>query len=206
MRNVASAVVKDNVNWMASKGFSFELQMSYVPVPEKIVERLVTGQVYQSHWSLSKRIWSNDQVIHKQAYEIVAGGIAQNKPIYKIAKDLEQWVNPDKRNPWNLVGASGRRIYPHKVDYCAQRLARTLVQHTYQQSFYESIEHNPLITGYIWRANGSRVCPLCTALDGRVFPKDERVMDHPNGMCVMEPVVVDDWKGKIREMLMKDDD
>ncbi|MEE1301474.1 MAG: ADP-ribosyltransferase, partial [Bacteroidales bacterium] len=74
----------------------------------------------------------------------------------------------------------------------AQRLARTLVQHGYQQSFVATTQKNPFITEYIWRSNGSRVCELCLARDGKHYKKDELELDHPNGMCTMEPVVADD--------------
>ena len=202
IQNMSRVVVSSNTKWLTSLGFdSAVLNVSMNSVPDTIVHRLVTGQVYESGWSLSGSIWTDNQKTQKQIYEIVAGGIAQNKSIYEMAKDLERWVNPDKARPWNLRNAKGRKIYPRSVDYNAQRLARTLVQHSYQQSFVETTKDNDLIIDYIWKANGSRVCPICTAKDGKHFPKDNLPLDHPNGMCVWVPNVREDWLDKLAKMV-----
>lgn len=188
---ISDAVVKDNVDWLASFGFSMEgLNAAFSYVPDEIVRNLITGQIYESSWSLSQRIWSDNEKTLKDIYRVMAKGLAENKPIYEIAKDLEAYVRPDARLPWNLTAPDGVRIFKKQVDYNAQRLARTLVQHGYQQSFVAVTKNNPFITEYVWRSNGSRVCELCKARDGQHYKKDELPLDHPNGMCTMEPVVV----------------
>lgn len=195
---VSDAVVKSNVRWLKQFGFSESgLNAAFTYVPNDVVQKLVTGQIYDSGWSLSKRIWGSNEATLKDVYQIVAGGVAKNTPIYEIAKQLEQYVRPGAAKQWNLTAPDGRRIYPRKVDYNAQRLARTLVQHGYQQSFIETTEKNPFITKYVWRANGSRVCPLCQDRDGQEFEKGSLPLDHPNGMCTMEPVVDDNMADKL---------
>lgn len=190
---VADAVVSDNVKWLESFGFSSAgLNAAFSYVPHEIVQNLITGQIYDSGWSLSSRIWGDNEQTLKDIYQVMAKGLAENKPIYEIAKDLESYVRPSARLPWNLRMADGKKIYKKQVDYNAQRLARTLVQHGYQQSFIATTQKNPFITEYIWRSNGSRVCDLCKARDGAHYKKTELPMDHPNGMCTMEPVVADD--------------
>lgn len=188
---ISDAVVKDNVDWLASFGFSMEgLNAAFSYVPDEIVRNLITGQIYESGWSLSQRIWGDNEKTLKDIYRVMAKGLAENKPIYEIAKDLEAYVRPGARLPWNLTAPDGVRIFKKQVDYNAQRLARTLVQHGYQQSFVAVTKSNPFITEYVWRSNGSRVCELCKARDGQHYKKDELPLDHPNGMCTMEPVVV----------------
>lgn len=193
IHTVADAVVKSNVAWMKQFGFSDKgLNAAFNHVPDDIVRRIVTGQIYESGWSLSSRIWSDNEQTLKDIYKIVAQGVAENRPIYDIAKDLESYVRPGAKKPWNLTAPDGVRIYKKKVDYNAQRLARTLVQHGYQQSFIATTQNNPFVLEYEWCSNGSRVCPLCQDRDGQRFKKDELPMDHPNGMCTMIPVVADD--------------
>lgn len=190
---VADAVVSDNVKWLESFGFSSDgLNAAFSYVPNEIVQNLITGQIYDSGWSLSSRIWGDNEQTLKDIYQVMAKGLAENKPIYEIAKDLESYVRPSAKLPWNLRMADGKKIYKKQVDYNAQRLARTLVQHGYQQSFIATTQKNPFITEYVWRSNGSRVCDLCKARDGVHYKKTELPMDHPNGMCTMEPVVADD--------------
>lgn len=197
---VADAVVSDNVKWLADFGFSVDgLNAAFSYVPDEIVRNLVTGQIYDSGWSLSSRIWGDNEQTLKDIYQVMAKGLAENKPIYEIAKDLESYVRPSAKLPWNLRMADGKKIYKKQVDYNAQRLARTLVQHGYQQSFIATTQKNPFITEYIWHSNGSRACPLCMDRDGRVFQKDDLPMDHPNGMCTMEPVVADDMVDQLAD-------
>lgn len=196
---MADSVVKSNSKWLESLGFTNldKVSAAFTNVPDQQVRRLITGQVYQSGWSLSKAIWSDNEKALKDIYGIVASGLAQNRPIYEIAKNLESYVNPNRKLNWNLVMEDGRRIYKKSVDYNAQRLARTLVQHSYQSSFVAVTKDNPLITSYRWIANGSRVCPLCLEMDGRIFEKDDLPLDHPNGMCTMEPVIDDNYLDRL---------
>lgn len=202
MYTIADSVVASNVNWLKEFGFSEDgLNAAFSYIPHDVVQRLVTGQIYQGGWNLSQRIWSDSQQTQRDIYQVMARGLAEQKSVYEIAKDLESYVRPGAKLPWNPVLAMRntktgeieyKRIYKKQVDYNAQRLARTLAQHSYQQSFIATTEKNPFITSYRWHSNGSRVCELCLARDGKVFKKDELPMDHPNGMCTMEPVIVDD--------------
>lgn len=203
---VSDAVVSDNIKWLKSFGFAEKgLNAAFSHVPDDIVRRLVTGQIYDSGWSLSKRIWGDNEMMLKDIYRVMAKGVAENMPIYEIAKNLEKYVRPNAALPWNLTAPDGVKIYKKQVDYNAQRLARTLVQHGYQQSFIATTENNPFVTEYIWRSNGSRVCPLCLSRDGQRFKKGELPMDHPNGMCTMEPVVVDDMVDQLANWFNSED-
>lgn len=197
---ISDAVVADNVKWLQSFGFSADgLNAAFNYVPDSIVRNIVTGQIYEGGWNLSKAIWSDNEKAMKDVYQIVGKGIAQNMSIYDIAKNLEAYVSPDKRKSWNLTAPDGVKIFKKSVDYNAQRLARTLVQHSYQQSFIATTQKNPFITEYIWHSNGSRVCPLCRDRDGAHFKKDELPMDHPNGMCVMEPAIVENMADQLAD-------
>lgn len=197
---ISDAVIADNVKWLESFGFDKDgLNAAFSYVPDEIVRNLITGQIYDSGWSLSSKIWSDNEKTLKDIYQVMAKGLAENKPIYEIAKDLESYVRPSARLSWNLRAADGVKIYKKQVDYNAQRLARTLVQHGYQQSFVATTQKNPFITEYIWRSNGSRVCELCASRDGVHYKKTELPMDHPNGMCTMEPVVSDDMVDQLAD-------
>lgn len=209
MYTIADAVVADNVKWLESFGFSSEgLNTAFNYVPDEVIRNLITGQIYDSGWSLSSRIWGDNEQTMKDAYQIMAKGLAENKPVYEIAKELESYVRPSAKLPWNPVIAMKntqtgkieyKRIYKKQVDYNAQRLARTLAQHSYQQSFIATTQKNPFITDYVWHSNGSRPCELCQSRDGVHFKKNELPMDHPNGMCTMEPTVAEDMVDQLAE-------
>lgn len=203
---VSDAVVQANNGWLIKLGFPVTgVESAFVSVPDQTVRRLVTGQIYESGWSLSKSIWSDNEDTLKKLYEIVAQGLAQNMTAYDISKLLEQYVDPSRAKQWNLRMADGKNIYKKAVDYNAQRLARTLAQHGYQTSVIAVTEKNPFIMDIIWRANGSRVCQLCMDRDGQHFPKNDLPLDHPNGMCTMEPAVDPDLTDKLADWINNPD-
>ena len=206
MFKVADAVVKDSVDWMSSFGFSGKgLDAAFEHVPASVVNSLVTGSVYGNagSWSLSKAIWSDNEKALRDIYQIMAGGLAKNMSVEEIASDLKAYVSPNVAFDWQ--GPAGLKIYKHKVDYNAQRLARTLTQHTYQQSMVAAVKDNPFIEEFVWVANGSRVCPICADRDGTHYKKDKLPLDHPNGMCVMEPVIADDMVDKLADWVNSED-
>lgn len=192
MRAVASAACKDSASLLGSLGFYVEGLFSRVP--GDVVQSIITGQVYDGEWSLSRSIWNHTSQSKKDINTIIAEGIAQNKSTYDIAKDLEKYVNPSAKKDWDWS-----KVYPgtaKKVDYNAQRLARTMVSHAYQQSFVQTTQKNPFVTRYRWdSSNSGRVCKLCESRDGVLFEKNELPLDHPNGMCtfiaVMESSMVE---------------
>lgn len=187
MAQVATAAAKDNLSLLQSIGMPM-IKGAFSHVPDDVVSSIVTGQVYGGNWSLSRAIWNNTSKTQKDINTIIAEGVAQNKSVYDIAKDLEKYVSPSAKKPWDW-----NKVYPgtaRKVDYNAQRLARTMVSHAYQQSFVQTTIKNPFVTQYRWLgSNSHRICPLCAERDGQLFDKDDLPLDHPNGMCTFEAVM-----------------
>lgn len=187
MSRAAQAVVEDNLSFL--RYVDMPIQGAFSHVPRDVVESIITGRVYQGDWSLSKAIWKHTQKAQKDINTIIAQGVAQNKSAYEIAKELEKYVNPAAQKPWDW-----NKVYPgtaKKIDYNAQRLARTMVSHAYQQSFVRTTQKNPFVTKYRWEASNSRACELCASRDGQYFDKDDLPMDHPNGMCTYIAVIED---------------
>lgn len=189
MFQVSQAVVSDMRVWLDSIGFPQEGAFEYVP--DEVVHLIITGQIYEGRWSLSKAVWSNRQKMLKDVNTVISEGLLLNKPTYDIAKDIERYIDPKDIKDWDW-----QKVYPgtsKKVDYNAQRLARTLIQHSYQQSLVLTTKDNPFVEGVQWVsafAHG-RTCELCKeratedkfGLGAGVFPKDKLPLDHPNGLC-----------------------
>lgn len=179
-KKAAEGVVDESSEFVKKAGFSVEGAYSFVP--KDIVNALVTGQVYGGDWSLSGAIWSDINKHQSDISKVIAEGVAANKSAYDIAKDLEKYVDPKAKKEWDWS-----KVYPgtsKKVDYNAQRLARTMVSHAYQQSLERVCKNNPFVDGFIWQsAHSDRVCPICAERDGQFFKKGDLPLDHPNGMC-----------------------
>lgn len=206
MFKVADAVIKDSVDWMSSFGFSAKgLDAAFEHVPASVVNSLITGSVYGNagSWNLSKAIWSDNEKALRDVYQIMAGGLAKNDSVEEIARRLKTYIDPNVAFDWQ--GPTGMKIYKHKIDYNAQRLVRTLTQHTYQQSMVAAAKDNPFIEEFVWEATGPRVCPICSDRDGQVYKKDKLPLDHPNGMCTVDPVIPDDIVDKLADWVNSED-
>lgn len=189
MENIAKSVVSDNDKWM--KKIGIPNGGALLNVPKDIIEKVITGNLYEGDWTLSKALWKDVKKKQKDINKVIAKGIAENKSAYDIAKDLEMYVDPKAQKPWDWS-----KVYPNtnkKIDYNAQRLARTMVSHAYQQSIVNTTKPNPFVEGLKWRATGgAKMCPICAGRDGTVYKKDELPLDHPNGMCTFIAVIMDD--------------
>lgn len=188
MKSISEEMASCSVEWLKEVGW--EVTNGFTNITKSVVEDITTGRVYKNGWNLSNRIWGIDDKIKQDAYSIVAKGIVEQKSTYEIAKDLEKYVRPSARKTWEWS-----KVYhgTNKViDYNAQRLARTLSQHAYQQTFVRTTMNNPWVEKYQWVSNGSRVCPLCMDRDGQVYEKWDLPEDHPNGMCTWVPICKSD--------------
>lgn len=197
MTSVATATVNNAKDFLGEVGLS--IQGAYSHVPADIVRAVASGQLYAGNWTLSRALWLNTRETQRDVQNIVAQGILQNKSAYEIAKDLEKYVDPSARKDWEWS-----KVYPgtrRVVDYNAQRLARTMVSHAYQQAFVRTTQKNPFVTKYKWDASGGeRMCEICEERDGKLFDKDDLPLDHPNGMCTFE-AVIENSMGEIADRL-----
>lgn len=187
MTQVSQAVTDESLEWLSKLGFQAKGLLSNVPA--NVVRNIATGQVYTSGWSLSKRIWGIEQKTLQDIHTVIAKGVAKNASVYEIAKDLEKYVDPSAVKKWDW-----NKVYPgtnRKIDYNAQRLARTLTQHAFQQATKECNNPNPFVDGYIWHSAmiHGRTCSTCMDRDGQFFTKEEVPMDHPQGLCTILPHV-----------------
>lgn len=187
---VADSVANCNIDWCKNYGIEGKsVDAAFSSVCDLSVRTVLSGAIYKDGQGLSSRIWRDLQQTQHDINTILAQAQVEQKSVYEASKDLEQYVNPTKRKNWNLKMSDGRYIYKSKVDYNAQRLARTTIQHTYQKSLVESTLKNPFVVKFRWIANGTRACPMCLDMDGLEFDKAALPLDHPMGMCIFEPVM-----------------
>lgn len=191
---MGSVVQRVNRAWLASLGFTPEsIDRKFSRVKDMAIRNILTGNLYQGGHNLSERVWKITNGNLNDMYTIISRGIATNQSVYDIAKQLEKYVNPDAKTPWRIqrwTDASGRPkvgiIHNGTVDYNAQRLARTMIQHAYQQTLVALTRDNPFVRGYIWCADGNHPCSVCLDRNGTRYSADNMPLDHPNGQCTIE--------------------
>ena len=168
-------------------------------ISAQVAEELMSGGIYRDFSGLSERIWQYEKQFSRDIQTIISRGILAQKPAYDLAKDLETYLRPEARKPWDWG-----KVYPgvsRQVDYSAQRLARTAVTHAYQLSLERATKDNPFVEGYRWHSsNGGRVCPLCRERDGKLYEKGSLHLDHPNGMCVVTAEISKSYEEIGREL------
>jgi SPP1 gp7 family putative phage head morphogenesis protein len=199
MRYIAATTTKYYLNYMG-----FDLKASYAYLNNKIITNILTGNLYKTqygaNWEFSKAIWGNYNSTTGDIAKIVNFGIASGRNVYDIAKDLEKYVNPKAKKPWDWS-----KVYPgvkKQIDYNAQRLARTMISHAYQQSIVECTKNNPFASGIEWRSAliEHRTCELCMQRHGQIYSPDDIPLDHPNGLCTYLVVFKQSKKEMIDEI------
>jgi SPP1 gp7 family putative phage head morphogenesis protein len=157
-------------------------------IPKQAMNEILFGEVYKDRKGLNKRIWKHTKKFEKDIDYILTEGIANKKSIYEIAKDLEIYVKPNSIKPWEWSN-----VYPNAsktVDYNSQRLARTAVNHAYQQAQKRSCKRNPFVSGIKWlTSNSHRTCELCSSRNGVIYSVSDLPLDHANGLCTTMPVL-----------------
>ena len=201
---VARAVITNNE--AVVKRLGIDIAGSYSMVPTEVVNEIASGGLYKDRWTLSRAIWKNTARTQSDINTIVARGVAAQKSTYDIAKDLEDYVNPKKRKDW-----SWSKVYPgtaRVVDYNAQRLARTMLSHAYEDTLVRTTKDNPFVECYEWlTSNSDRVCEICqeresgfhgVVINGKqmhgCYYAEDLPLDHPNGMCTIDVYIEKDYE------------
>lgn len=203
INSMGSSLVRVNKKWLDSLGLSTNAIDYKMSVSKDIAIRsILSGNLYQNAKPLSERVWNLADGNLKDIYSIISRGIALNQSPYDIARQLEKYLNTSQSLGWTIksyTDANGRlkfaRIRNNNVDWRAQRLARTMLQHSYQQTLVALTKDNPFVLGYIWHADGANSCELCMDRDGQFYTASELPLDHPNGQCDFE-VAIDEDKAR----------
>ncbi len=164
---------------------------------------IINGGFYKDNKSLSDRIWGyGDKNISDIQY-ILNKGMMEQKSYLEIVKDLEKYVNPTAKKDFNW-----KRVYPgvnKNVDYNAQRLLRTSMNHSFFNSNISNWNENPYVEAIHWELSsqhysrqikvfGPDVCDDYTNQDDYGlgqgnFPKDRVPIPHPQCLCYQYAVI-----------------
>lgn len=160
---------------------------------KKVINDIVSGKLYKDNKTLSERIWRANNKFEDDIQYMINKGILEGKSSLELARDLETFVKEPVKRPW-----AWSKVYPNligtTIDYNAQRLARTSINHSYQNSTIQSSNMNPFIEGIEWQSAliHGRTCELCRERHGEIFSKNNVPLDHPNGLCTMIPYIPKD--------------
>lgn len=194
------AVAMDDF-WKAVGGQSF--LDTFASTPDDVLAQVISGGFYKDKKGLSTRIWGLANDFENDIGYIVNRGIAEKKSAYQLAKDLEQYVKAPAKRPWNWG-----KVYPNlsgkKIDYNAQRLARTSINHGYWLCNVKTCMQNPFVETMHWELSpehderqvkpfGPDECDDYAAHDEGLgignFKPENLPVPHPQCLCAQWAVI-----------------
>lgn len=163
-------------------------------IDKECVNYVIKGNLYSNGRGLSKTLWNIGKQQGKNIQDIIIKGRLEGLGAVELGKLLEAYTSKDngawKNASKKLGSAYASKITKASVSYEALRLARTVINHTAQVSLMTASKFNPFVDGIQWHTTGSsRMCDLCRAREGVIYPKNQVPFDHPNGMCYQTAVI-----------------
>lgn len=169
---------------------------------KEIVEQMIKGQVYKDGMGLDSRLWHSVNASGQKIEDAITSCLARGVGSAEASKTIAQFAK-EGHHTWdkkkireklgsyyaNKYGASG-------LDYEALRLMRTTTTHMAQLSAINSHKVNPYSNAVIYHIGhaGSRTCAMCKERNGKKFKLEDVPLDHPNGLCWLEPFISVDGK------------
>ena len=178
---------------------------------EANIRTLIQGDIYKDGKGLSSRLWNASNASGKKIEEAIQSCVARGLGAAETAQILKDFAKNghrtwDRKKIREKLGPGYARKYSGGLDYEALRLARTTSTHLAQMSSINNDKVNPYSQGVKWRSAhaANRTCDLCEERDGKIYKNDDCPMDHPNGMCYLDCVMMIDGKEVTPEQMAKD--
>ena len=167
----------------------------------KVVNQMIQGGIYHDGKGLSDRIWDTAKTSGNKMSIAINSCIAQGMGAAEMSQNLKEFAMGG-HHTWSRnkikekLGPGYARKYSGGLDYEALRLARTTLTHQAQIAVINSNKINPYLQFVKWHSThqAGRTCQLCIDRDQQIFSINEVPLDHPNGMCWIEPVYSIDGK------------
>lgn len=92
-----------------------------------------------------------------------------------------------------LIANLARNVTDPKIrstmEYNVMRIARTSYQQAVNAEMSDWCESNEPMVAEMERVADGRPCMACSVLDGKRYPVGAKLEDHPNGQCILIPVM-----------------
>ena len=167
---------------------------------EKVINIIKSGKMYETDKNgnfvdLDNRLWNAANASGKKLQDAIVSCLAQGMGPADMARVLKDF-GKEGHKTWSTkkirekLGPGYARSHSGGLDYAALRLARTVHTHTNQLRVIHSKDANPYINKIMYHSAhiANRTCSMCAERDGQVFAPNKVPLDHPNGMCWLEPV------------------
>ena len=167
---------------------------------EKVINIIKSGKIYEpdkdgNFVDLSNRLWKASLASGMKLQDAINSCLAQGMGPADMAEVIKEFGKGGHRT-WNhkkileKLGPGYARSHSGGLDYAALRLARTTMTHGNQLRIIQGKDDNPYIDAIKYHSvhSAGRTCSMCEERDGQIFKHNKVPLDHPNGMCWLEPV------------------
>ena len=208
---IAATVEGDFLSYISNR-YNLDIPSKYIDsicsINQDAILRILSGSMYENSLGVKKSIWKYSEKNKGDLNYIIARGLAEQKDFKSICDDLVKYVDPSQRKDY-----AWKRLYPNasnktRVDYNAQRLLRTSINHAFFNQNIYNAKRNPYAEGIQWELSaehfnrqvkrfGPDVCDDYAGQDnyglGRgVFPVDKVPIPHACCMCYQYSVITKD--------------
>ena len=162
----------------------------------RLVEQMIKGKVYYNGRGLNKLLWDATKCSKDKLNLAITSCIAQGMGAAEMSQNLKEFATGG-HHTWSRnkirekLGPGYARKYSGGLDYEALRLTRTTITHQAQLATLATSKINPYMNAVIWHSDhqAGRTCQQCIDRNGTKYylNKESVPLDHPNGMCWLEP-------------------
>ena len=163
---------------------------------KKLVQQMVKGEIYYNGRGLDKMLWDVSKCAGDKLNLAITSCIAEGMGAAEMSQNLKEFATGG-HHTWSRnkikekLGPGYARKYSGGLDYEALRLARTTLTHQAQLATLATSKINPYMNAVIWHSDhqADRTCQQCIDRNGTKYyiDKESVPLDHPNGMCWLEP-------------------
>jgi hypothetical protein len=169
------------------------IRQFYVGLSNRVVEDVIR-RVFSNGYSFSTRVWNAAMDFNTQINQVVSTGLAMNRDVVSIARDINVYVREGKFSVMKRYGSLIRgqsdftRRIRLKVDYRALRLVRSELGASLQNASVQMGELNPASTHiYDWvRVNTEEWNCVCPELEENSPYRTESVPGYPHSNCMCQ--------------------
>lgn len=154
-------------------------------VVSDIVAMVVSGELYDSKWTLSKAVKGIDEKTEAIIAEIIDAGIEQGKSEDEIIQEILAILNPTDDQYQKTYTTKTGKVYVPKTGAATDTLMRTTLEHGYQQiikHLAESLEDKKVMIRWI-SALAHNTCEVCESRHNQLYEPEDLPLEHPNGQC-----------------------
>ena len=162
----------------------------------RLVDQMVKGKIYYNGRGLDKMLWDVAKCAGDKLNLAITSCIAEGMGAVEMSQNLKEFATGG-HHTWSRnkikekLGPGYARKYSGGLDYEALRLARTTITHQAQLATLATSKINPYMNAVIWHSDhqAGRTCQQCIDRNGTKYylNKESVPLDHPNGMCWLEP-------------------